>query len=82
MSLTYEEEQRFIQAEADKDLVLRDFEVLRGKFQDQYVGVFQGDVKYHDQSLDRLLDSIRSDLGTTRGVLVFFIPSKERTIAV
>jgi hypothetical protein len=82
MSLLVEEQQRFIQAEADKDLVLRDFDILRKKFPDQYVGVLRGEVKYHDSNLDRLLDSIRSDLGTARGVLVLFMPSKERTIAV
>lgn len=82
MSLIYEEEQRFRQAEDDKDYVLRDFDSLRRQFADQYIGVVNRQVKYHDTNLDNLLAAIRSEMGTTRGVFIFFIPSRQRTIAV
>jgi hypothetical protein len=82
MALVYEEEQRFMQAEEDKDSVLRDFDSLRSQYPDQYIGVVKGEVRYHDPDLDRLLATIRSEMQTTRGVFVSFIPSKHRTIAV
>jgi hypothetical protein len=82
MSLLVEEEVRFNQAENDKDFVLREFDSLRKEYPDQYIGVVNGAVKYHDTDLDHLLDSIRSEMKTTKGVFVFFIPSGHRTIAV
>lgn len=82
MSLVYAEEQRFTQAEQNMNSVLRDFDSLRGKYPDQYVGVMEGQVRYHDPDLDTLLATIRLDRQTTQGVFVVFIPSKHRTIAV
>ncbi len=82
MALMYEEEQRFRQAEEDKDRVLKEFDSLRKQYPDQYIGVMKGQVKYHDPDLDKLLATIRSDMGTTQGVFVLFVPSKHRTIAV
>jgi hypothetical protein len=82
MSLVYDEEQRFMQADEDKDCVLRDFDSLRNRYPDQYVGVVKGQVRYHDPDLDRLLATIRSEMQTTQGVFVLFIPSEHRTIAV
>jgi len=78
MALVFEEEQRFMQAERDQQYVLREYDSLRKKYPDEYVGVVNGQVKYHSQSLDSLL----AEIGTTKGVFVFFVPSKHRTVAV
>ncbi len=82
MALLLEEEQRFMQAEQDQQYVLREFDSLKQKFQDEYIGVMKGQVKFHNTNIDNLLAAIRSELGSTKGVFVFFIPSKHRTIAV
>jgi hypothetical protein len=82
MSLLAEEQVRFDQAENDKNFVLRDFDSLREQFPDQYIGVVNREVKYHNADLDHLLAAIRSEMKTARGVFVFFIPSEHRTIAV
>lgn len=80
--MMYEEMQRFVQAEDNKDRVLKEFELLRNQYPDQYIGVVKEQVKYHNSDLDKLLTAIRDDVGTTKGVFIIFIPSKHRTIAV
>ncbi|MGA3406149.1 MAG: hypothetical protein ABSD49_10515 [Candidatus Bathyarchaeia archaeon] len=82
MSLLAEEVLRFSQAENDKEFVLKEIDLLRRQFPDQYIGVVNREVKYHDTNLDNLLDMIRSEMKTTKGVFVFFVPSGYRTIAV
>jgi len=82
LSLQVEEVKRFEQAEQDKDYVLRDFESLRKEFADQYIGVVNRKVQYHDVNFDNLLETIRADRKTTQGVFIFFVLSNERTVAV
>jgi len=83
MSLLAEEEMgRFGQAEADQQFVLAEIDSLRHQFPDQYIGVVNREVKYHDANLDNLLTKIRAQMKTTKGVFVFFVPSGYKTIAV
>lgn len=80
MSVTAEE---FRKAELNEDYAVREFNSLRQSHPDTYVGVLDGQPKYFDQDLDALLSKIRTDRGgSTRGVLVLFLPSKQATIVV
>jgi len=80
MALTLE--QQFREAEKNENYALSQFNAMRSEYPDQYVGIVDGQVRYHDKNLDNLLTSIRSERGTTQGVLVLFVPSRRATIVV
>ncbi len=81
MSLTLE--QKFQQADQNESYALREFNTIRSQHPDEYVGIVEGQVHYHDKNLDNLLARIRADRGgSTEAVLVLFIPDKRSTIIV
>jgi len=80
MALTLE--QKFQQAEQNENYALREFNTMRSHHPDEYVGIVDGQLRYHDKGLDNLLARIRDDIGSTEGVLVLFIPDRRTTIVV
>jgi hypothetical protein len=80
MALTLE--QRFSEAERNEQYALREFSAMRSRYRDEYVGILDGEVRYHDKDLDKLLAAIRADRGSTLGVFVLFVPDRRATIVV
>ncbi len=76
-------EQKFQQADENENYAINEFNKIRSQYPDEYVGIVDRQVRYHDKKLEDLLASIRvSRGGSTEGVLVIFVPNKRATIIV
>jgi hypothetical protein len=73
-------EEKLVKVSVNKDYVVKEFNSLRKNWPDTYIGVFEQSVKYHDKTVDGLLEQIRSD--KVEGVFVTFIPSKQANLVV
>lgn len=80
MALTLEE--KFQKAEQNESYAYREFNTMRSQHPNEYVGIVDGKVRYHDKDLDKLLTAIRNEIGSTQGVLVLFVPDRRATIVV
>ncbi len=65
-----------------KDYVVKEFNSIRNNWPNLFVGVVERTVRYSDKTLDGLLAKIRSDKGSTEGVFMIFVPSKQETLVV
>lgn len=73
-------EETLAKVSVNKDYVVKEFNSLRKNWPDTYIGVFEQTVKYHDETMDGLLEKIRSD--KVEGVFITFVPSKQPNLVV
>ncbi len=68
--------------EKSEQTLVKDMGKLMKEYPNKYVAIADGQVIAADGDLDRLLAAVRNKLGTTEGVLIDYISSKQSQIVV
>lgn len=68
--------------EKSEQALVKNMGKLMKEYPDKYVAIADGQVIVADSDLDRLLTAVKSKVGTTEGVLIDYISSKQSQIVV
>ncbi len=74
--------ENLLKLEKSEKSLVKNMGSLMRQYPDKYVAIADGEVIFVDSDLDRLLTEVRGKFGTTEGVLIDYISSKQAQIVV
>ncbi len=74
--------ENLLKLEKSEKSLVKNMGSLMKQYPDKYVAIADGEVILVDSDLDKLLSEVRGKFGTTEGVLIDYISSKQAQIVV